>query len=117
MSDFANHDKLIGGMKIKLGTIKRNQSKNLRESKLYFFPQNELLEDFVQDYKSDYDKIKEQKNQQYDTLVKMSEYINNVTRDLKKTDTILKETTNDQKQILAEMNNIKKEIDELDFFD
>ena len=45
----------------------------------------------------------------------MSDYINSVSRDLNKTDNILKKTNEDQKEILSEMNKIKREIDELVF--
>ena len=75
----------------------------------------ELLEDVVEDYKSYYDIIKKQKQQQYNTLVKISDYINSVSQDLNKTDNILKKTNEDQREILAEMNKIKREIDELVF--
>ena len=114
MTSLAKNDIIVNNMMNEMYRIKKNQLKNfknLNESK----SQNKLLKDVVEDYKSYYDIIKKQKQQQYDTLVKMSDYINSVSRDLNKTDNILKKTNEDQKEILAEMNKIKREIDELVF--
>ena len=114
MTAIAKNDKVVNNMMREMYRIKKNQLKNfknLNESK----SQNELLEDVVEDYKSYYNIIKKQKQQQYDTLVKISDYINSVSRDLNKTDNILKKTNEDQKEILAEMNKIKREIGELVF--
>ena len=114
MTSIAKNDMVVNTMMREMYKIKKNQLKNfkkLNKSKL----QNELLEDVVEDYKSYYAIIKKQKQQQYNTLVKMSDYINSVSRDLNKTDNILKKTNEDQKEILAEMNKIKREIDELVF--
>ena len=114
MSVIAKNDIIIKNMINEMYKIKRNQLKNfkkLNESK----SQNELLEDVIDDYKSYYDIIRKQKQQQYDMLVKISNYINSVSHDLNKTDNILKKTNEDQKEILAEMNKIRREIDELVF--
>ena len=114
MSVIAKNDIIIKNMINEMYKIKRNQLKNfkkLNESK----SQNELLEDVIDDYKSYYDIIRMQKQQQYDMLVKISNYINSVSHDLNKTDNILKKTNEDQKEILAEMNKIRREIDELVF--
>jgi len=114
MTSIAKNDMVVDTMMREMYKIKQNQLKNfkkLNKSK----SQNELLEDVVEDYKSYYAIIKKQKQQQYNTLVKMSDYINSVSRDLNKTDNILKKTNEDQKEILAEMNKIKREIDELVF--
>ena len=114
MTSIAKNDKVVNNMMREMYRIKKNQLKNfkkLNKSK----SQNELLEDVVEDYKSYYNIIKKQKQQQYNTLVKISDYINSVSRDLNKTDNILKKTNEDQKEILAEMNKIKREIEELVF--
>tara|TARA_B100001093_G_scaffold505391_1_gene562667 strand:- start:478 stop:825 length:348 start_codon:yes stop_codon:yes gene_type:complete len=114
MSVIAKNDIIIKNMINEMYKIKRNQLKNfkkLNKSK----SQNELLEDVIDDYKSYYDIIRMQKQQQYNMLVKISNYINSVSHDLNKTDNILKKTNEDQKEILAEMNKIRREIDELVF--
>jgi len=114
MTSIAKNDKIVNNMMWEMYRIKKNQLKNfkkLNESK----SQNELLHDVVEDYKSYYNIIKKQKQQQYNTLVKISDYINSVSQDLNKTDNILKTTNEDQKEILSEMNKIKREIDELVF--
>ena len=88
MTSLAKNDIIVNNMMNEMYRIKKNQLKNfknLNESK----SQNKLLKDVVEDYKSYYDIIKQEKQQQYDTLVKISEYINSVSRDLTKTDNIL----------------------------
>jgi|TARA_B110000444_G_C18600818_1_gene482993 chromosome segregation ATPase len=114
MTSIAKNDKIVDNMISEMYRIKKNQLKKfkiLNESK----SQNKLLGDVIEDYKSYHDIIKKQKQQQYNTLDKISDYIDSVSQDLNKTDNILKKTNEDQKEILEEMNKIKREIDELVF--
>jgi chromosome segregation ATPase len=74
---------------------------------------NELLSTVKQDYTKYYDYIIKQKQDQYNAMQLLNEYLD----DLMKTDKIvsknLKTAKYDQKEILNEINKIKGELDEL----
>ena len=76
---------------------------------------NEFLEEVVNDYDNYYNYIKKQKQDQYNALAKISDYLDKISANVKTTDNMLNETKYDQKQLLNQMNIIKKEIDNLTY--
>ncbi len=75
--------------------------------------QNEFLRVVVDDYKRYYDHIRQQKQQQYDALSGLTEYIDALHRGIDATHSILDETHHDQKRLLGEMVRLQREMDEI----
>ena len=74
---------------------------------------NKLLIDVVKDYARHLQYIKKQKKQQYDGLKKISDYIDRISQNTKQTESMLKQTKYDQKEIMSEMNRLRKEINKI----
>ena len=75
--------------------------------------ENEFLEGVVDDYASYYDYVREQKSKEYEALRIISEYLDRLSMDVDVTDQLLRQTKEDQKDILGEMSKIKREMDRL----
>ena len=75
--------------------------------------ENTFLIDVLSDYNQYYDYIKEQKKQQYEALRTLISYIETMSQELETTEYLLRETKRDQRDIIKEMTNVKREIQEL----
>jgi len=76
--------------------------------------ENELLKDVLEDYLLYYKDIEKEKKLQYDALNKTLEHIDNIAVDAKTSEHLKKNIKFDQREILSEMNRIKREMKTLD---
>lgn len=74
---------------------------------------NQYLDVVKQDYGKYYDYIIKEKQQQYDALFLLKEYMNDLIRTENLVDEQLRTAKHDQKDILKEIDNVKVELDEL----
>ena len=75
--------------------------------------ENTLLNDVLADYEKYNNHIISQRNKQIAYFETLNQYIDNITNDLQMTDTKLKESKYEQREILKEISLLKKEIDDL----
>ena len=110
--EIAKNDELIENMKILI--IKREQEfiNNYLELKNQK-NENNFLSCLTDDYKKYYDYIVKIKQDQYNTLKKISEYLDTIACRKEKTKTTLNELKYDQNNILNEMESIKNDLDKL----
>jgi hypothetical protein len=74
---------------------------------------NQYLDVVKQDYTKYYDYIFNEKQQQYDALILLKEYMNDLINTENLVDDQLRTAKHDQKDILREIDNVKNELDEL----
>lgn len=74
---------------------------------------NEFLEEIVYDYSNYKNYILKEKQEQYDALYLISNYINNLKNSINITEDVLRESNYQQKTLMGEINKLKKEIDDL----
>jgi hypothetical protein len=74
---------------------------------------NALLEDVLEDYSIYNNHIISEKKKKIMFLEKLHSYIGKITNDLKLADEKLKESNDEQKNILKEINILKNEMDNL----
>ena len=85
---------------------KRQQlNKNMRE--------NDLLREVAEDYDNYNKHIIDQKEKQIVFLKRLNDYIEDISIDLKLTDNKLKESKQEQREIMKEISFLKSEIDDL----
>lgn len=75
--------------------------------------QNKFLTGVVEDYIKYYKYIKKQKVEQEEALRIISDYIDSISQDTEITKELLEQSKNDQKSILAKMQQIKREVDKI----
>jgi len=75
--------------------------------------QNKFLTGVVEDYIKYYKYIKKQKVEQEEALRIISEYIDSISQDTEITKGLLEQSKDDQKNILAKMKQIKREVDKI----
>lgn len=75
--------------------------------------ENVFLTGVVDDYIKYFMVIKEQQVNQYNALRKISDYIDNISSTTEITEQLLRESTNDQEEIISHMKVIKEKIDKL----
>lgn len=86
--------------------VKRQQLKsNMRE--------NDLLREVAEDYDNYNKHIIDQKEKQIVFLKRLNDYIEDISVDLKLTDNKLKESKQEQREIMKEISFLKSEIDDL----
>ena len=90
----------------KILCVKRHQLKNNAK-------ENELLKFVLTDYEKYNTHIISQKEKQIMFLERLNDYIDNINIDLKLTDNKLKESKQEQREILKEITYLKNEIDNL----
>ncbi len=90
----------------KILCVKRHQLKNNVK-------ENDLLKFVLTDYEKYNTHIISQKEKQIMFLERLNDYIDNINIDLKLTDNKLKESKQEQREILKEINYLKNEIDNL----
>jgi ribosome biogenesis GTPase A len=74
---------------------------------------NEYLGDVKQDYTKYYDYVVKEKQQQYDALLLLKEYMNDLIKTEHLVDDQLRSAKHDQKYIIGEIDKVKDELDEL----
>jgi len=75
--------------------------------------ENKFLNGVLEDYNKYHNYIVENKKKQIMQFQMILDYIDSITKDLKLTDNQVTQATKDQKNILHELNKIKKDLDEL----
>lgn len=90
----------------KILCVKRHQLKNNAK-------ENDLLKFVLTDYEKYNTHIISQKEKQIMFLERLNDYIDNINIDLKLTDNKLKESKQEQREILKEITYLKNEIDNL----
>lgn len=99
-------------MKQELCAIRANLRNNYKNIKRVS-SENAFLEDVLNDYNEYYDYMKKQKQEQHDALQTLMSYIENMSQELNTTEYLLRETQRDQKDIIKEMSNVKRELQDL----
>jgi len=74
---------------------------------------NQYLSDVKQDYNKYYEYILSEKQQQYDALLLLKEYMDDLVKTEKIVDNQLRTAKHDQKDIIKEIDRVKLELDEL----
>ena len=109
-TDLANRDKMIQHLREEAA----NQEKKLMtryKALQHTAAENNFLEGVVEDYKSYYSRIKEQKEEQYEALRVLYDHIDKITTENKMANSKLCEMQHDQRRIIREMNQVTNEID------
>lgn len=75
--------------------------------------ENELLDDVLKEYRDYYDTVQSEKQNQYNQLEMLSQYLDTIAEDEKTNNDVLQMLKEDQKMILREMSDIKKKIDNI----
>lgn len=110
--DLAKRDITIREMQREVADKKRELLSKFKELERAT-SENEFLEGVVDDYATYYDYVREQKSEEYEALRIISEYLDRLSLDVDVTDQLLRQTKEDQKEILREMSKIKREMDQL----
>ena len=74
---------------------------------------NEYLVDVKQDYTKYYDYIVGEKQQQYNALILLKEYMSDLMKTENLVDQQIRSVKHDQKDIIREIDKVKDELDEL----
>jgi len=74
---------------------------------------NNYLDSVKEDYSKYYQFIVQEKQQQYDSLMLLKEYMNDLIKTEHLVDDQLRTAKHDQKDILGEIDKVKAELDEL----
>lgn len=75
--------------------------------------ENEFLGEVVSDYARYKNYIIKQKQQQYEALQILLNYINTITKDINTAEHVLRESNYQQKMIFKQLSALKREIDDL----
>ena len=111
-TDLANRDKMIQHLREEA----TNQEKKLMtryKALQHTAAENNFLEGVVEDYKSYYSRIKEQKEEQYEALRVLYDHIDKVTNENKMANSKLCEMQHDQRRIISEMRQVNEEMDNI----
>jgi hypothetical protein len=110
--DLARKDKLL----LNIEKTIRDKKNMLINKKKYLVKKtklNDYLENVKEDYQKYYEYIVKEKQQQYDSLVLLKEYLEDLMQTEKVVNTQFKTAKHDQKDIIQEIDKIKKELDNL----
>ena len=110
--DLAKRDKIIDNMQLELEYWKADMLNKVKQVKIAA-KDNKRLKNVVKEYTSYHNNIKNQKIQEYQELEILLNYINIISNNDNISDEVLRKTKDDQKGLLREMDNIKREIDKL----
>lgn len=111
-TDLANRDKMIQHLREEAA----NQEKKLMtryKALQHTAAENNFLEGVVEDYKSYYGRIKEQKEEQYEALRVLYDHIDKITTKNKMANSKLCEMQHDQRRIISEMRQVNEEMDNI----
>jgi hypothetical protein len=95
-------------IKNKKGMLVKKKKELEKKNKL-----NHYLSDVSQDYEKYYDFIVEEKQQQYNALALLKEYMSDLIKTEQLVDEQLRTAKYDQKDIVREIDKVKAELDEL----
>lgn len=98
-------DNMINNKK-KLLLEKRNELISVKNN-------NEFLKEVVEDYKNYYNKIKMEKQKQYETLLYLTDYIHRMNNTINETGYLVNESKKQREKLIQKIKNIKMEIDNL----
>ena len=110
--DLARRDKIIDNMQLELEYRKADMFNKIKQLKIAA-KDNKRLKNVVKEYTSYHNNIKNQKIQEYRGLENLLNYINIISNDDNISNEVLCKTKDDQRGLLREMDNIKREIDKL----
>ena len=110
--NLANRDKLISQVKNEIDT--RKQKLNKKYTHLTNIEKNNtFLEGVVDDYKTYYNTIVAQKEQQEGAFRNIIDYLDQIIVDNELTDFGIYKAKHQQAKLVKEMENIKRELDDL----
>lgn len=110
--DIALDDEKICEIKLLIQNKKNSLENNFNELKKTQ-KDNIFLADVVDDYIKYFSLMKKQKEDQYEALRKITDYIDNITKTSNITEHLLRESKHDQQEILKRMKLIKSKIDSI----
>ena len=111
-TDLANRDKMIQHLREEVA----NQEKKLMtryKALQHTAAENNFLEGVVEDYKSYYSRIKEQKEEQKEALRVLYDHVDKVTNENKMANSMLCEIQYDQRRIISDMRQVNEEMDNI----
>jgi predicted RND superfamily exporter protein len=110
--ELAKRDLTIQMLKDEIACRKKLLLKKVKE--LYSVEnENEFLGEVVSDYSRYKEYIIKEKQQQYEALQIILNYINTLTKDINTAEQVLSESNYQQKMIYKELSTLKREIDDL----
>ena len=74
---------------------------------------NEFLREVVEDYQNYYNKIKTEKQKQYETLLYLTDYIHRMNKTINNTGYLVNESKKQRDKLIQKINLIKKELDNI----
>jgi len=111
-TDLANRDIMIQHLREEAA----NQEKKLMtryKALQHTAAENNFLEGVVEDYKSYYGRIKEQKEEQNEALRVLYHHTDKITEENKMANSKLCEMQHDQRRIISEMRRVNEEMDNI----
>lgn len=103
-------DNQIKNLETQLQFLKNKKQKHMYELKQNQ-NENELLQNVIEDYKKHYKTILSLKHQQRENIENLIDYIEREMVEAGITDTMLEYSRQEKKQLMKELDTIKKEID------
>jgi hypothetical protein len=110
--DIANNDILM----IDIDNMIHNKKKLLLEKRNELIDSernNEFLREVVDDYTNYYNKIKMEKQKQYETLLFLTDYNHRMNNTINETGYLVNESKKQREKLIQKIKNIKEEIDNL----
>jgi len=110
--EIAKKDRII----IDIDNIIENKKKLLLEKRNELINSernNEFLREVVEDYKNYHNKIKMEKQKQYESLLVLSEYIHKMNNTINVTGYLVNQSNKQREKLIQKIKNIKIEIDNL----
>lgn len=85
---------------------KRNELRKNQKDNVY-------LINIAGDYERYYNTIKNERQQQYEALKTISDYVSSIASDTNVTDNLIKESRKQQKMIMIELKRLREELDKM----
>ena len=110
--DLAKRDKMIQHLREE-AAIQEKKLMTRYKALQHTAAENNFLEGIVKDYKSYYNRIKEQKEEQYEALRVLYDHIDKITNENKIANSKLCEMQHDQRRIIREMRQVNEEMNNI----
>tara|TARA_B100001769_G_scaffold274838_1_gene274386 strand:- start:22 stop:378 length:357 start_codon:yes stop_codon:yes gene_type:complete len=110
--DLANRDKMIQHLREEAIVQEKNLMSRYKSLK-HVSSENKFLEGVVDDYKSYYKRIRNQKEEQYEALRVLFDYIEKISEENIVANNLLCEIQHDQRRIIREMKQVSNEIENI----
>lgn len=110
--DIAINDEKVCEIKLLIQNKKNSLENHFNELKKTQ-KDNIFLADVVEDYIKYFSQMKKQKEDQYEALRKITDYIDNINKTSDVTEHLLRESKHDQQEILKRMDLIKSKIESI----